>query len=106
MCRSLGLGATTQVAVLEQNATSETISALQCRTARAALNWSPRKLGAETGISVTELRPFESGKASLAPSRLILLRSVFEAEGVIFLFERGEGTGIRLAIEVACSLRA
>ncbi len=74
-----------------------TITPLQCRMARAALNLSVRDLARQAGLSVAMLSRFENGQpASL--ERIQRLRMALEEIGIILLPEdAAEGPGIRLA---------
>ncbi|MGA7329679.1 MAG: helix-turn-helix transcriptional regulator [Rhodomicrobium sp.] len=64
------------------------ITDLQCRMARAALNWSTRDLAKRSHVGATTIARFESGKPS-NPSTLALLRQAFEAAGVRFTEDGG-----------------
>lgn len=57
---------------------------VQCRMARAALNWSQRDLAVAGGVSWRTILRFEGGEAVL-PARVQKLRHAFEANGVLFI---------------------
>lgn len=74
-----------------------TVTPLQCRMARAALNLSVRDLARQAGIPATTLSRFENGQPA-SPERLSRLRFVLEETGIILLPEdAADGPGIRLA---------
>lgn len=67
----------------------------QCRAARALLDWTQKDLAAHASISAVSIRAFEKG-GEMRESNQKLLRLTFEAAGVIFIAENGEGPGVRL----------
>ena len=73
----------------------QVLTAEQCRTARALLGWSQRRLGAECGIPGPVITTFEkSGSISPAKDqpqadRLATIRTAFEAAGIDFAREHG-----------------
>lgn len=68
----------------------------QCRAARALLDWSQQQLADAAGVGVVTIRQFEGGASEPRRSTLDVLRRAFEAAGVIFVEENGEGPGVRL----------
>lgn len=68
----------------------------QCRAARALLDWSQQQLAEAARIGNATIRNFESGKSSPQNATLDVLRRAFEAAGVIFIDENGQGPGVRL----------
>lgn len=71
------------------------ITPRQCRMARAAVNWTVRKLAAEAKIGVTTVVRFETEKAAPNVSTLTLIRQAFERAGVEFT--NGDAPGVRMA---------
>jgi transcriptional regulator with XRE-family HTH domain len=82
-----------QGARLKYFSNMEQITDLQCRMARAALNWSTRELAKRSHVGATTIARFESGKRS-NPSTLALLKQAFEAAGIEFT--NGKKPGVRL----------
>jgi transcriptional regulator with XRE-family HTH domain len=72
-----------------------TISAEQCRMARAGLGITAEELAARAHISKVTLSDFEIGKRSPHPRTLAAIRSALEAAGVEFI-ANGGGPGVRL----------
>ena len=74
------------------------ITGLQCRAARAMLDWSREDLGERTGIHYITLCNFELGHCALKPSIAQLLRLTFAAAGVLLIDDdEGGGPGVCLA---------
>lgn len=71
------------------------IDAVQCRAARALLDWTQADLSAATGLSKVTLRAFERG-GEMRESNRTLLRLAFEKAGVDFIEANGGGQGVRL----------
>ncbi|WAC29569.1 helix-turn-helix transcriptional regulator [Ancylobacter sp. SL191] len=63
--------------------------------ARAALQWSVRDLAEQSGVHRNTITRIEAGAGAHGPT-LSALRQAFEAAGVIFVAENGEGPGVRL----------
>jgi transcriptional regulator with XRE-family HTH domain len=72
-----------------------TISATQCRMARAALQLGIRELAALAKVSPNTISRLERGE-SLFESTLSDIRSALEAAGIEFIPENGGGAGARL----------
>lgn len=72
------------------------ITPAQCRAARGLVNWSQLELAAEAEVSVVTIRNFEKGETEPRSSTLKVIRQTFEAAGVIFVDENGDGPGVRL----------
>lgn len=68
---------------------------VQSRMARAALGWGVRDLAAAAGVSADTVARFERGDP-IKPATQRIMREAFEAAGVIFVAENGEGPGARL----------
>ncbi|WP_245411894.1 helix-turn-helix domain-containing protein [Phyllobacterium leguminum] len=69
---------------------------IQCRMARAALGWGTRDLARNANVSPDTVARFERGE-NLKSTTVAALRAAFEAAGIEFLPENGEGPGVRLA---------
>ncbi|TAD87007.1 MAG: XRE family transcriptional regulator [Alphaproteobacteria bacterium] len=57
---------------------------IQSRMARAALNWSVRKLAESAGVGSMTVNRFEGGIAEPKPATIARIRATFEAAGVEF----------------------
>ena len=64
------------------------ITAVQCRAARAILEWSVRDLAKYAHVGSTTVVRFEGGKPANA-STLTLIKQAFEAAGVRFTDDGG-----------------
>ncbi len=73
-----------------------TFSPLQCRAARAMLNWSRKKLAEKAGVAERTLIDFERSSRQPYDRTLADIRSALELGGVIFIEENGGGPGVRL----------
>lgn len=74
-----------------------TLTALQCRMARVALDWTVRQLARQAGLSLATVSRFENGQ-SVAAERVDRLREVITAAGVDVLDEDASGgAGLRLS---------
>lgn len=76
------------------------LTAAQCRAARALLDWSQDDLAARAEITRTPLAMFEGGKSTPYQSTLERLRKAIERGGVEILDDGEEsrrgGPGVRL----------
>ena len=72
------------------------ITPAQSRAGRALLNWSQPELATSSGVSVSTIRDFETGKRSPIANNIAAIRAALEAAGVIFVPENGEGPGVRM----------
>ena len=68
----------------------------QSRGARALLNWSQPELAEASGVSISTVRDFETGKRNPIGNNLAAMRAALEGAGVLFIEENGEGAGVRL----------
>ena len=68
---------------------------MQCRMARAGLEWSTRDLAKQTKVSTTTISRFEKGHAQPIPGNLIAIWQAFEAAGVEFI--DGHGVSVQPA---------
>jgi transcriptional regulator with XRE-family HTH domain len=73
-----------------------TITAAQCRAARALLDIRQPQLAASAGVSPTTIRDLESGKRTPIANNLAAIRAALEQAGVEFIAENGGGAGVRL----------
>ena len=71
------------------------MTVVQCRMARAALGIGIRELATMAEVSPNTVSRFERGEA-LYGRTVEALQAAFEAAGVIFIDENGEGPGVRL----------
>lgn len=69
---------------------------VQCRMARAALDWGVLDLAREAGVSTQTIVRLERGEALKQPT-IDRIREAFEDAGVEFIPENGGGLGVRLA---------
>jgi transcriptional regulator with XRE-family HTH domain len=72
-----------------------TLTAAQCRMARAALQLGVRDAAAMAEVSPNTIARLERGE-SLYPRTLDAIRAALEAAGVEFIAENGGGAGVRL----------
>ena len=72
------------------------LSAAQCRAARALLGWSQDQLAAGSNVAKATIANFEAENRSPYGSTLLRLQEALSAAGVIFIDENGEGPGVRL----------
>jgi transcriptional regulator with XRE-family HTH domain len=73
------------------------LTAGQCRAARALLNWSQAELVVRSGVSQAALANFERGASTPYPRTLRDLVETFEKAGIEFLADEGAvgGLGVR-----------
>ena len=77
------------------------MNAMQCRMARAALNWTTRKLQQEADVPGRELQVFLRG-GKLREAYIARLQRSFEKHGLAFIEEgQGRGAGVQLRKPVA-----
>jgi transcriptional regulator with XRE-family HTH domain len=60
------------------------MNVVQCRMARAALDWSQQGLAKASGVSARTVIRFEAGE-SVLPARVEKMRDAFEAQHVLFV---------------------
>lgn len=68
----------------------------QSRAARGLLDWSQGQLGQKANLSESTIRDFEKGRRIPSVNNLAAIARAFEAAGIIFIAENGEGPGVRL----------
>ncbi|QIB35798.1 helix-turn-helix domain-containing protein [Ancylobacter pratisalsi] len=71
------------------------MKSVQCRMARAALNWSTQELATRAGVGVNTVNRFETGQDARMSS-VEKMRATLESAGVIFIDQNGNGPGVRL----------
>jgi transcriptional regulator with XRE-family HTH domain len=72
-----------------------TITAAQCRAARAMLQWSVRALAEKAGVRPATISNFETGKSSPNRSTRAAIQRALEAAGIEFT--NGAKPGVRLS---------
>lgn len=72
------------------------VTPAQSRAARALINWSQPQLAEASGVSISTIRDFETGKRTPIANNLAAIQVALEKAGVIFVAENGEGPGVRL----------
>ena len=70
------------------------MKSVQCRAARALVNWSQDRLADLAGVSVTTIRNFERGASVPVRNNLAAIRAALEAAGVEFT--DGDAPGVRM----------
>ncbi len=73
-----------------------TISAAQCKGARAMLGWSQDDLAKAAKVAKQTLADFERGARSPYERTLADILRALESAGVEFIEENGGGPGVRL----------
>jgi transcriptional regulator with XRE-family HTH domain len=71
------------------------ISAAQCRAARALLDWSQDQLAENAQVARATVADFERNTRMPMRQNMVSIVSAFEAAGVAFIPENGEGAGVR-----------
>lgn len=71
------------------------ISPEQCRSARALLGWSQEKLNTVSKVSKKTIADFERGERTPYERTLRDIQVALEAAGIKFIYENGEGAGVR-----------
>lgn len=80
-----------------------TLSAAQCRAARALLDWTQAELARRADISPGTVRGFEVGRHALHRATAAAICRAFEAEGLVLLDPgRDGGEGVRRAPAPGC----
>lgn len=62
----------------------DSITSLQCRKGRIALEWTQAELGEEAGVSLNTIVRFERGDLLASEASAAALRQAMEVAGVIF----------------------
>lgn len=72
------------------------ISSAQVRAAHALLRWSMMDLAKAAQVSVSTVKRFEDGRSSpVSDSTIAMMQDALEAEGVHFLPDDEQGSGLR-----------
>lgn len=71
------------------------ISAAQCRAARAMLDWTQEKLAENAQVARPTIADFERNFRAPMRNNLVSITNTFEAAGLCFIPENGEGAGVR-----------
>lgn len=72
-----------------------TISAGQCRAARAFLSWSREQLAAASSVHLRTIVDFERQAREPRLNTLAALQAALEGAGATFLPDDGSGAGVR-----------
>lgn len=86
-----------------------TITASQCRAARALLDWTQDQLAENAQVARPTVIDFEGNIRTPMRNNLISIASTFEAAGVAFISDDGEGVGVRfrkVELEYSRSLKS
>jgi transcriptional regulator with XRE-family HTH domain len=62
----------------------DSITPLQCRKGRNALEWTQAELGEEAGVPLNTIVRFERGERVASEANVAALRQAMEVAGVIF----------------------
>ena len=70
----------------------------QIRAARALIGWSAQDLANASSVGVATIRRAElkDRETGMTAPNIAAIRAAFEAAGVLFIDENGEGPGVRL----------
>jgi transcriptional regulator with XRE-family HTH domain len=75
-----------------------TISAEQCRAARAWLGWTQARLATEAGVALSLVQYFERGERLPIRNNILAISRAFETAGIAFLFGNdGAPAGLKLS---------
>jgi transcriptional regulator with XRE-family HTH domain len=74
-----------------------TITAAQCRAARALVDLSREDLATASAVALRTLVDFERGARAPREATLTSIQAALEAAGVEFIPENGGGPGVRMA---------
>ena len=80
------------------------ISAIQCRMARAALDWTVADLSAAAGVGATTIVRFERGQTAPNRSTITSLQHALEAAGL--QFSNGDEPGVNLMLHIAIPIES
>ena len=72
------------------------LSAAQCRAARALIGWSQDKLATESRVAKATIANFEANRRAPYDRTLADLSATLEKAGVEFIPENGGGAGVRM----------
>ena len=68
---------------------NSSITPLQCRKGRVALEWTQAELGEEAGVPLNTIVRFERGEGVASEANVAALRQAMEAAGVMFSSDDG-----------------
>jgi len=68
----------------------------QSRAARGLLGWSQDDLATASKVAKKTIADFERGARTPYPRTIADLEAAFQAAGIIFIDENGDGPGVRL----------
>lgn len=71
------------------------ITADQCRAARALLGWTQKTLADLSGIGTVAINQFENETSQPRRATVDVVKRAFESAGVEFINENGGGPGVR-----------
>jgi transcriptional regulator with XRE-family HTH domain len=74
----------------------DSISADQCRGARALLNMTQPQLASASGLGLSTVVDFERARRPVSSDAIQAMRKALERAGVEFIDENGGGPGVRL----------
>jgi transcriptional regulator with XRE-family HTH domain len=69
---------------------------IQCRAARALIDWSQQQLADASGVGIVTIRQFEAGAVAPRNATTEAMMNALEKVGVEFLVGNGGGEGARL----------
>jgi transcriptional regulator with XRE-family HTH domain len=75
------------------------ISTAQLKEARRLLGWTLSTVGGKSDLSTSTLSFFETDRRRPSALDVSKIRKAFEAAGVDFIAENGDGPGVRLRKE-------
>ena len=73
-----------------------TLTAEQCRAARALADWSQNELADASKVAQKTIADFERGNRTPYDRTLVDIRAALESAGVAFIDQNGGGPGVRL----------
>ena len=71
------------------------MSPAQCRAARGLLQWTQAYLAEVAGLGVSTVADFELERREVSEAALSSIKKALEVGGVIFVYENGQGEGVR-----------
>jgi transcriptional regulator with XRE-family HTH domain len=72
------------------------ITPAQSRAARGLIGWSQSELAEASGVSLSTIRDFETGRRTPFGNNMAAIVRSLERAGVEFIPENGSGAGVRL----------
>lgn len=74
----------------------DSISADQCRAARALLDMTQPELAAKAALGLSTIVDFERTRRPVSREAVQAIRTALEDAGILFINENGGGAGVRL----------